>query len=80
MLSAISQLADPRDHGSTLGLSQSLGSLARIVGPMWGGWVFDAFGIRVPMVAAAVLMLIACLLSVRAFRGVLTHTAMEPAR
>ncbi len=80
MLSAIWQLADPRDQGSTLGLSQSLGSLARIVGPMWGGWVFDAFGIRVPMVAAAVLMLIACLLSVRAFRGVLTHAAMEPAR
>ena len=32
------------------------------------------------VLAAAVLMLIACLLSVRAFRGVLTHTAMEPAR
>ena len=41
MLSAISQLADPRDQGSTLGVSQSLGSLARIVGPAWGGWVFD---------------------------------------
>jgi MFS transporter, DHA1 family, tetracycline resistance protein len=80
MLSAISQLADPRDHGSTLGLSQSLGSLARIVGPMWGGWVFDAFGIRVPMVAAAVLMLAACVLSIRAFRGVLPRASMEPAR
>jgi multidrug resistance protein len=80
MLSAISQLADPRDHGSTLGLSQSLGSLARIIGPMWGGWVFDAFGIRVPMIAAAVLMLAACLLSARAFHGILSRPAMEPAR
>ena len=49
MLSAISQLADARDQGSTLGVSQSLGSLARIIGPLWGGWVFDEFGIRVPI-------------------------------
>lgn len=80
MLSAISQLADPRDHGSTLGLSQSLGSLARIVGPMWGGWVFDVLGIRVPMLMAASLMLAACLLSVTAFRAVSPRAPMEPVR
>ena len=49
LLSAISQLADPRDQGSTLGVSQSLGSLARIIGPMWGGWVFDRLGHPVPV-------------------------------
>jgi DHA1 family tetracycline resistance protein-like MFS transporter len=69
LLSAISQLADPRDQGSTLGLSQSLGSLARIIGPAWGGWVFDQFGIRVPFLTAAALMLVACALSVSAFSG-----------
>ena len=37
MLSVVSRLADPADQGSTLGVSQSLGSLARIVGPLWGG-------------------------------------------
>ena len=36
MLSSISQLADARDQGSTLGVSQSLGSLARIIGPHVG--------------------------------------------
>jgi MFS transporter, DHA1 family, tetracycline resistance protein len=69
LMSAISQLADPRDQGSTLGLSQSLGSLARIIGPAWGGWVFDQFGIRVPFLTAAALMLVACALSVSAFSG-----------
>jgi len=69
IMSSISQLADPRDQGSTLGLSQSLGSLARIIGPMWGGFVFDQFGIRVPFVTAAALMLVACAISLEAFRG-----------
>jgi multidrug resistance protein len=69
IMSSISQLADSRDQGSTLGLSQSLGSLARIIGPMWGGFVFDQFGIRVPFVTAAALMLVACGISLEAFRG-----------
>jgi multidrug resistance protein len=69
IMSSISQLADPRDQGSTLGLSQSLGSLARIIGPMWGGFVFDQFGIRVPFATAAALMLVACGISLEAFRG-----------
>jgi multidrug resistance protein len=67
MLSAISQLGDPRDQGSTLGLSQSLGSLARIVGPMWGGWVFDTFGMRVPFFSACVMMLLAWVISLVVF-------------
>jgi DHA1 family tetracycline resistance protein-like MFS transporter len=70
LLSSISQLADPRDQGSTLGVSQSLGSLARIIGPMWGGWVFDEFGTGFPFFTAAGLMLIACSLSIVAFRRV----------
>ena len=48
MLSVVSRLADPADQGSTLGVSQSLASLARIVGPLWGGFVFDRFGHSVP--------------------------------
>ena len=68
IMSAISQLADARDQGSTLGLSQSLGSLARIIGPMWGGFVFDQFGIHVPFVTAGGLMLVACAISLLAFR------------
>ena len=67
MLATISKLADPRDQGSTLGLSQSLGSLARIVGPMWGGWVFDTFGMRVPFFSASGMMLVAWIVSLVVF-------------
>lgn len=68
LLSTVSQLADARDQGSTLGVSQSLGSLARIVGPMWGGFVFDRFGIGVPFLTASLLMLVAWGISLVAFR------------
>jgi multidrug resistance protein len=68
IMSAISQLADAKDQGSTLGLSQSLGSLARIIGPMWGGFVFDHFGIGTPFVTAGALMLVAWAISLVAFR------------
>ena len=70
MLSAISQLADARDQGSTLGVSQSLGSLARIIGPLWGGWVFDQFGVQFPFFTSAAVMLLACALRVVAFNRV----------
>jgi multidrug resistance protein len=68
-LSMVSRLADPSDQGATLGVSQSLASLARIVGPVWGGLVFDWFGIAVPMLAASGLMLVACAISLVAVRG-----------
>jgi MFS transporter, DHA1 family, tetracycline resistance protein len=67
MLSVVSQMADPHDQGSMLGLTQSLASLARIIGPLWGGWVFDRFGIDVPLFSAAGLMLVACVMSVLVF-------------
>ena len=70
LLSSISQLADPRDQGSTLGVSQSLGSLARIIGPLWGGWVFDHLGVRFPFYTAGGLMLVAWVLSVVVFSRV----------
>jgi multidrug resistance protein len=69
MLSVVSRLADPADQGSTLGVSQSLASLARIVGPLWGGLVFDRFGHSVPFYTSSALMLAACGLSVLVFRG-----------
>jgi multidrug resistance protein len=79
MLSAISQLAHPADRGGTLGVSQSLGSLARILGPVWGGWAFDYYGIRMPFFSAAALMLVACALGVLAFRDLeQTQEAVGP--
>jgi DHA1 family tetracycline resistance protein-like MFS transporter len=68
IMSVISRLADPAAQGGTLGVSQSLASLARIVGPAWSGWVYDRLGHQVPFMTAAALMLVACAMSVGVFR------------
>ena len=68
MLAVISRLADATNQGSTLGLSQSLASLGRIVGPLWAGFVFDHYGPAMPFYTSSGLMLVACVLSVVVFR------------
>ncbi|MFQ5668107.1 MAG: MFS transporter, partial [Candidatus Binatia bacterium] len=57
--SLISKSSRPAEHGGVLGVSQSLGSLARILGPLWGGVLFDYGGPAGPYVTTAVLMLLA---------------------
>ncbi len=57
--SMVSRLADPNDQGGILGLASSLSSLGRVVGPAWGGYLYDVYGMRTPYLSAAILMLIA---------------------
>ncbi len=46
--SLISRSAPNDRQGGVMGLSQGLASLARIAGPIWGGWTFKSFGIAWP--------------------------------
>ena len=57
------------EQGGIMGIAQSMASLGRIVGPIWGGYCFGAFGFRWPFISAAFLMGIAFLLSLKG----LTH-------
>jgi MFS transporter, DHA1 family, tetracycline resistance protein len=66
MVALISRRADADTQGGVLGLSQSLASLARVIGPAWGGWLYDRYGMVTPYVSAAGLMGVAFLLSVTA--------------
>lgn len=61
----LSRLSDPTRQGETLGLNQSIGALARILGPAWGGVSFDWFGYRAPYLTGAAVMALAFLLSFR---------------
>ena len=66
LMSLISRYTAAEDQGGVLGLTQSLNSLARIVGPMWAGFAFDHIGIGAPYVSSAAVMGIACALAVTA--------------
>ncbi len=63
LLSLISQYSAAEDQGGILGLTQSLNSLARVIGPLWGGFAFDRIGIAAPYVSASAVMAVACALS-----------------
>jgi MFS transporter, DHA1 family, tetracycline resistance protein len=56
LTSMVSRLSDSNDQGGMLGLAQSLASLGRIVGPAWGGFLFDRFGPAMPYLSAAAIM------------------------
>ena len=66
LLALISRYTAAGDQGGVLGLTQSLNSLARIVGPMWAGFAFDHIGIGAPYVSSAAVMGLACALAVTA--------------
>jgi predicted MFS family arabinose efflux permease len=68
LISLISRLAGPDEQGAVLGVSQSLASLARVVGPAWGGLLFDRAGITAPFISAAIVMLLAFMMSVAGLR------------
>jgi MFS transporter, DHA1 family, tetracycline resistance protein len=62
----ISRRAHADTQGGVLGLSQSLASLARVIGPAWGGWLYDKYGTVTPYLSAAGLMAVAFVVSLAA--------------
>jgi multidrug resistance protein len=66
LMSLVSRYSAAEDQGGVLGLTQSLNSLARIVGPLWGGFAFDHLGIGMPYITSAAVMGLAALLAVHA--------------
>jgi multidrug resistance protein len=68
LTSAVSRLSDPSEQGGMLGLAQSLAALGRIVGPAWGGFLFDRTGAATPYVSCAAVMGLAFLLAMAGVR------------
>lgn len=49
----ISRSTAPEVQGSTLGLNQFFGGVARVLGPLWGAAIFDIYGSGAPFLTAA---------------------------
>lgn len=62
-LSMISRHADERQQGGVLGINQALGALARVLGPIWGAFAFDAFGIPWPFLTGGIVLFVVVLLA-----------------
>lgn len=71
--SFISLMSPPDKQGGVLGVTQSVGSVARIPGPLIGGVATELGGIGLPFYVSAFLLLITFLLGCRVctLRGLL---------
>jgi len=71
--SLISQGVAEHEQGGMMGMNQSMGSLARVVGPLWGGFTFETIGRSAPYWSAALLMGAAAVLAFRLLRRGQAH-------
>lgn len=55
--SLLTQESPAEGFGRVLGISQSVAALARVLGPLVGGFVFSALGVPAPLLLAAALLL-----------------------
>ena len=53
-LSLLSKITPDNEQGAILGINQSTAALARVLGPLWGGFSFEFFGHIYPFITGAV--------------------------
>jgi len=63
ILGIVSREANADSQGSILGLNQSLASLARVLGPLWGGIAYEYIGYQFPFLTGGLFTLFALLAS-----------------
>jgi len=64
LMGLISTSVSRDEQGSVLGINQSLGSLARFLGPVWGGFIYK-FGYTFPFLSGGFFMLLITLFSLK---------------
>ena len=59
LTSLVTKASPAQEHGSMLGISSSVGSLSRILGPVFGGLLYDAGGARGAFYSGSAVVLLA---------------------
>lgn len=54
--SLLSRIIERHERGLYMGVQQTFGGVARVVGPLWAGWAYDHLGVGVPFWTGAVLV------------------------
>ncbi len=52
----LSRVISRHERGLYMGVQQTFGGVARVIGPLWAGWAYDHLGIGVPFWTGAVLV------------------------
>jgi MFS family permease len=69
VLGLISENTEQIEQGSVLGVNQAMGSLARFLGPVWGGIVFQSLGYQFPFWSGAFFMILITVFSLRIIKN-----------
>jgi MFS transporter, DHA1 family, tetracycline resistance protein len=67
-ISLLSQNTGPQEQGTILGINQSLGALARFLGPTWGGFVYQYLGYQSPFITGGIFMLLVTVYSYKVLK------------
>ncbi len=70
ILGAISLLTSDNEQGTTLGTTQGLSSLGRIIGPALGGALYSALTLTSPFVFSSALMMIALFIAITIYSDI----------
>jgi len=54
IISFVSKYSPEDKQGMVLGFNSSMGSLARVLGPLWGGFAFEFLGYEAPFITGAI--------------------------
>jgi MFS family permease len=74
----ISLMTSAERQGSTLGVTQSIGSIARIFGPVIGGYITEAYNVQLSFYISGVLLLIPFIIGCRLFQLCTIKGLLEP--
>lgn len=77
ILSMVSKDADSRNQGSILGLNQSTASIARVLGPLWGGFAFEYIGYQFPFLTGGLFTFVMLIISFYFFKSQLKKTQLK---
>ena len=76
-LSLVSKYTDRDEQGGILGINQSLSSLARFLGPAWGGLVYERIGFTAPFMTGCIVMILGTLYSFKLLHDRFSNTNMS---
>jgi multidrug resistance protein len=53
----LSRVVDQHERGLYMGVQQTFGGVARVIGPLWAGWAYESLGVGVPFWTGAAALL-----------------------
>ncbi len=74
-LGLISKFSERDEQGGILGLTQSLASFARFIGPSWGGLVYHYISFAAPFLTGGIVMMGATVMSLKLLKDKYRHSS-----